>query len=162
MNPFENKNICKVENFDVSTLVDEKLPEQKGIVVLPERHGHAKQLAVVADAGDFVKWVKRNSDGISISQPKETKKLLLRSIDIFLPLVFLASDIALPVYLNLVASYLYDKTRGNLKNDSDNIRFSAVYKSEKDGVLKKFEFSGNGEALKKTIKKFDLNEFLDD
>lgn len=74
----------------------------------------------------------------------------------------LSSDVSVQFYLNLVANYVYDKLKGALKGEKIRVRFSAVYEEPKTGVIKRFDFEGDEQALAKTIKRFDLNRFLDD
>lgn len=78
-----------------------------------------------------------------------------------MPIVFLASDVTLPIYLNLVANYLYDKSKALLRGEQNRVHFSAVYEDKSTGTTKKFIFEGNEEALQKAIKKFDVNKFLE-
>ncbi len=79
-----------------------------------------------------------------------------------MPLVFLASDITLPIYLNIVANYLYEKMKGALKGEKSRVHLSAMYKNTSDGITKKFEFEGDVDALQKAITKFNLNKYLED
>src|SRR4029450_9456954 len=105
----------------------------------------------------FATGSSRNAPSLPVEVPPSEHRLVLRSGDYWLPLAFLASDVALPVYLNLVASYIYEKMKGVLKGDRARVRFSAVY--EDRGVLKRFDFDGDQDALKTAIKKLDPNEF---
>lgn len=74
----------------------------------------------------------------------------------------LAADTSVQLFLNMAASYLYDQAKGLLKNEKARINLSVIYQDEPAGITKKFEFSGDGEALSKVIKRFDLNKFLDE
>ncbi len=159
---FPSKEVCEVvpvENEDdILSLV--KGYDQK-LIVIPDK-GSAEKPYVKSTAGDFAKWLQKNNPQIDIALPKEAAKLQLRSNEIWLPLVFLSQDVALPIYLNIVCSYLYDKMKGALKGDVARVDLSVVFKDEKKGVLKKFNFSGDAETLQKTIKKMDLNQFFDE
>ncbi|HEY0686625.1 MAG TPA: hypothetical protein VGD45_30070 [Steroidobacter sp.] len=133
----------------------------RGILIVPEVYGEAGRV-LTSDGGDFRKWTKHNAPSISIQVQEKQPLLVRRSASYWLPLVFLATDIALPIYLNLVASYLYDKMKGALGNEKPRVHFSAVFEETPSGVVKRFNFEGDVDALQKLIKKFDLNEFLDD
>lgn len=158
----EPKEVCelsKIENLPIDKSI---VSGKNGIVIVPESYGEVGSSVVKADAGDFIKWLKTESPNIETHNDIEVPKLVLRSGDYWLPLVYLANNIALPVYLNLVANYLYDKARGALKGDTTRVHLSAVYEDKEAGVFKKFDFEGDTESLQKAIKRFDLNKFLDE
>lgn len=133
-----------------------------GIRIVAEAHGESRSVALRESAGDFAKWLKRISPGVPVELQVPAERLVLRCGDYWLPLVFLAKDVALPVYLGLVSNYIYDKMKGALAGDRTRIRFSAIFEDRRAGVIKRFDFEGDSEALEKAIKRFDLNEFLDD
>lgn len=134
----------------------------RGVTIVPETFGEPPRLAVRASAGDFAKWVKVNAPTVPVEMRQPADRLVLRSADYWLPLVFLASDVSVQFYFNLVANYIYDKLKGALKGDSVRVRFSAVYEDPQTGAIKRFDFEGDEQALAKAIKRFDLNRFLDD
>ncbi|CAN0540789.1 unnamed protein product [Ectocarpus sp. 12 AP-2014] len=156
----ENKHsLSELEDLEI---LNEIPSASKGITVLPESYREVDGLIVKADAGDFTKWVKLNAPEIEITANEGHSKLALRSGDYWLPLVFLASDVSLPIYLNVVSNYLYEKMRGALRGDKARVHLSAVYEDKKEGKLKRFDFEGDAESLRSAIKKFDLNKFMDE
>ena len=52
--------------------------------------------------------------------------------------------------------------KGALKNDVTRVHLSVVYDDSVSGITKRFNFEGDVKALEKAIKKFDMNQFLDD
>jgi len=131
---------------------------RKGIFCVPESSTNDNLL--MADTFRFAKWVKQNEDKVEINVCKGDGYNDLRSSDIWLPLVYLASDISLPIYLSIVANYLYDYTRGALRHDEATVHLEAIYLDKKKNKLKKFTYSGPQKGLEKTVKKFDLNKFM--
>lgn len=134
----------------------------QGLCFVPEPYGNNTQLSMASDSGDFAKWIRQHDPSITISLPTNTPKVILRNADVWLPLIYLASDTSVQVFLNMAASYLYDKARGALKNEKTRIHMRAIYQDKQEGKTKKFEFSGDAEALAKVIKKFDPNNFFDE
>lgn len=132
----------------------------RGIQFVPEPTTDSEILTLHSDFGDFTKWARQHAPTIPISAPGNTPKLVLRNADLWLPLAFLG-DASVQVFLNLAASYLYERAKGALKNDQPRIHMRAIY-SDGTGTTKKFEFSGDGETLAKAIKRFDLNNFFDE
>jgi hypothetical protein len=132
-----------------------------GIELVPEPYGDTP-LGLKADGVDFAKWIKQNRPEFPISLPKSTPKIALHSADVWLPLIHLASDTSMSVFLNMVSNYLYDKVKGKLLSDHPKVHLSVMYQNKQDGVTKKFEFSGDGNSLGKAIKRFDLDNFFDE
>ena len=79
-----------------------------GIAMLPIEDIDSKKLQMHPHAWDFAKWLKAHAPEIVIHVMPADEHLVLHSADIWLPLIYLANNVALPIHLNLVASYLYD------------------------------------------------------
>lgn len=127
---------------------------QRGLAMIPETYRDSRTPALRAAGGDFAKWLKRNAPTIPVEVRPSEHRLVLRSGDYCLPLVFLAGDVALQVYLNMVANYIYEKMKGALKGDKARVRFSAMYEDAHIGIVKRFDFDGDEDALQRAIKRF--------
>ncbi|MFH2135377.1 MAG: hypothetical protein ABII81_09405 [Pseudomonadota bacterium] len=136
--------------------------ESSGLAFVPEPQSHCGVLGLKSDFSDFAKWARATSPNIQVTAPNNVPKIILRNSDVWLPLAFLAGDTSIQIFLNMVASYLYDRAKGSLKNERTRIHLSVVYQDKAAGKSKRFDFSGDSEALGKAIKRFDLNEFFDD
>ena len=132
-----------------------------GVRFVPEPFGDSTA-SLKADAGDFAKWMRSEHPDLPISLPDSVPKIVLHGADVWLPLIYLAGDTSMQVLLNMAASYLYDKAKGALKTDLPRVHISVMYQDKKLGKTKKFEFSGDQDALAKAIKRFDLDNFFDD
>lgn len=163
MTSLKPKDICDLRSVEDATAYRAfSAKHPSGIEMIAEQYGEGQQVAVKSNAGQFAKWLRANNPELNVVLESKAPKIILRSGDIWLPLVFLASDIALPIYLNLVASYLYDLMRGALKGDSTRVHFCAEFEDKVSGRIKRFTFDGDADALKSAIKRFDVNEFLDE
>lgn len=159
---FDDVEKCEVvDSSDDSEFQKYLQGNPSGLQVVPKNYRTCKGKLVSSDAGDFTKWLKRNHPVIPVSMNKGDGILDLRSSDIWMPLVFLASDVSVPIFLNLVSNYVYDRMKGALKNDKARVHLDVIYRDEKSGVTKEFRYEGFIEDLQKVIKKFDLNQFLD-
>ena len=115
--------------------------------------------ALAVEAGPFKKWLKMNYPEIEVVMPPDATIFDLHDYSYIMPLVSLASDTSLQNYLALVVQYLENYTSSRLEGESDEVQLSAFYQ---DGsVTKEFNFKGSTDALKATIKKFDLNKFME-
>lgn len=134
---------------------------KNGVCFVPESYGDAAT-SLKADSGDFAKWLRSQRPELHIVVPESVPKIVLHGADVWLPLVYLAGDTSMQVFLNMAASYLYDKAKGALKTDQPRVHMAVVYQDKKQGKTKKFEFSGDQESLARAIKRFDLDNFFND
>jgi len=162
MHYFDNKETCEIIPVDDDLQYYEFVNSYSAdVLFVPEQYQNSEGLIMKADAGNFAKWMRKTKPDLKIDLRKADGKLILRSSDLWLPLAYLASNVALPMYLNLVTSYLYDRMRGALRGEKSRVHLDAIYEDKQDGVVKKFCFEGDIDGLEKIIKKFDLNKFLD-
>ncbi|MBI5791876.1 MAG: hypothetical protein HZA63_10410 [Rhodocyclales bacterium] len=133
-----------------------------GIEMRAEEYGEPKNVVLKSDAGVFAKWLRTQEPELNVVMDEKLPRLVLRSSDIWLPLAFLASDVALPIYLNLVSNYLYEKMKGALRGEIARVHLCAEFEDKANGKVKRFSFDGDVDALQKAIKRFDLNRFLDE
>jgi hypothetical protein len=133
-----------------------------GLAIVPALWREYPEPVLPPNAGDFAKWLRAKNPSLSVQVIQTDKRLLLHSGDYWLPLVFLASDVSVQIYLNMVASFLYDKLKGALKGEPPpRVHLSAEYVETPDGtVIKRFNFDGDMDALDRAKKLFDANKFL--
>lgn len=160
MNPKDISQITLVEDDTDFRLQTQKHPN--GIVFRSRRHGDSDDEIIEADVSDFAKWLTSEHPHLPIDLPNNTNRLLLRNEEIWLPLAFIAGDVSLPIYLNLVSNYLYDRMKGSLKGSPPKVNLTVEYHDATSGKTKRFKYSGDGQTLMSITKKFDVNKFLDD
>lgn len=78
--------------------------EGRGLRFVPEPSSPASPPSLASDFGDFAKWIRQHEPSIPISVPADTPKLLLRNADVWLPLVYLASDTSVQIFLNMAVT----------------------------------------------------------
>ena len=125
---------------------------------------HAKRgdnIVEQGETGNFVKWLRINNKNINVEYERGTSKLIMESHEIWFPLVFLANNIALPIYLNIVANYLCEKSKGLLQGENIQAHLNLIHEDKKTGKIKRLNFSGNHEALNSVIEKINLNKFME-
>ena len=159
---FDEKESCNIETVDNDGEFSEFLRSNScSLLLLPEKYRDCDEPVMKDDAGDFSKWLIQNKPELNVEVRKADKRLVLHSNDYWLPLVFLASDVTLPFYLNLVASYVFDRMRGALRGEHARVHFEALYEDKKKGKMKKFSFHGDMDKLQKIIDRFDVGNFYE-
>lgn len=161
MDRTEHRDVCELVETGPSPDFEEFVASARGgMRLMPEAYGERKTRVLKSDAGDFAKWLRARHPDVPV-EVKEAEKLVLRSSDIWLPLVLLASDITLVMYLNIVSSYMYDRLKGALSRDRTRVHLDVEFQDGESGSVKRFSFEGDHQALKAAIKKFDMNHFFD-
>ena len=161
MEIFEDRDICEIVNIEDDREFREFLDSNRhGLVLVPRPYQGCDGVVLSADGADFSKWLRISRPELNVEVRKPDKLIDLHSVDYWLPVVFLASNVTLPVYLNLVANYLYDRMKGALKGEKSRVRMEAIYVDHEECVTKKFVFEGDVDALEKSIERFDVNKFM--
>ncbi|MCE7868592.1 MAG: hypothetical protein DYG83_17620, partial [Candidatus Brocadia sp. AMX2] len=118
MDIFDDKESCEIVIIDGDKEFRDFLNSSlSGIMIVPEKYQGCEGLVLKPDAGDFSKWLRKNKPELNVEVRKADKRLVLKSNDFWLPFVFLAQDVALPFYLNLVTNYVYDRMKGALRGE---------------------------------------------
>jgi hypothetical protein len=157
----QKEDKAKYETIDAPLEFLNFLNTKNGVLCVPEPKFREYTGSVLKpDTFSFAKWFKKNHPEITIDVGNASAKVGLRSNDFWLPLVYLANDVSLQIYLNIVANYIYDMARGALRHDKKSVHLSVIHKSE-SGDIKEFLYDGSLEGLKNTIKKIDINKLMD-
>lgn len=140
--------------------VDTRVPTS-GILIHTHSVANATRPVLAPDAGDFAKWMASNHPEVAVEALKGDH-LALHSHDIWLPLVSLAGDVTVQVYLGIVSSYLYDRFRGALaRTKPPQVSLSVEVIEDGDGKRKRLEFEGDHAALRELLTKIDGNKLLE-
>lgn len=131
------------------------------IAILPQQYPDSETPVLMQDAGDFAKWLRRTHPQINLFYNSPHPKMVLCAAEYWLPLVVLAKDISLSIYLNFVSSYIYDRFKGALRGDPANVQVEAVYTDTNNGIYKHFKYNGSVTGLEKVIKQIDVNKFME-
>lgn len=160
-----NASECQSSVSDVNNdqaLLQLGVLPRSGIALLQEPIGHDGTLGMKPDAGDFLKWVRSQHPDIALAFPSKSPKAVLHSSDIWLPLIYLASDTSVQLFLNMLSSYLYDRAKGALRGEESRVHLSLIYEDKVSKKVKRFEYEGSSADVKKLMDKFDANNFFND
>ena len=118
--------------------------------------------SIAQETGNFKKWMKLNHPDVEVIVPNNKPKFDLHDYSLVMPLVNLATNMSLVNYLGLVVAYADYCFRGKLNGEHNEVQINVFFEDTKLGKKKNFNFIGSKEALESSIKKFNLNEFMDD
>lgn len=106
---------------------------------------------------EFVKFCRQKNIGNSIDllADSDIRIRSLHSFDIWMPIIWVAEFILLPIAINLVSDYIVDKIKGREKEDT-KVDVSFIVK--RDGEEKTIHYSGDAKTFKESFEKIDLNK----
>ncbi|MGI2049882.1 hypothetical protein [Shewanella oncorhynchi] len=133
------KKLINDASKDVASTLNEK-----SVVILPSHGYEDVYYAGTIDTFDFL-----NENGINTdvyASDEEYKELSLHGADIWLG-TFLISSVVVPIFCNVISSYIYDKLKAN-KDDNIALKFMV---ENKEGKTTAVEFNGKVEHLSKAI-----------
>lgn len=122
-----------------------------GMEAIPVKFGTHPLPVLSSNTGDFVKWIRRAHPETPIDVC-DAERLTLHASDIWLPLIFLAQDVTLPAFINMVTSYLYDRLRGSLASDRNKVHLSVRYRVPRSGAVAQFEYHGPVEGMPQVLR----------
>lgn len=156
----DEKNIpFTLAEVEPSEKCAEFIKKSQGIFLSSEHDFREGQEVLKPDTYRFAKWLKQNKPDLSVEIDKCENVIDLKSVEIWLPLIFLATSVALPLFLSFVYDYLKSAVRGKLSKDKSKVHLKVIYKDEEK--FKEFKYDGSVEGLKK-IKQFDINDFMNE
>lgn len=79
----------------------------------------------------------------------------LHSFDIWLLIIWIANNILLPMVINMVCNYIWEKRKGHEKEETQ-VDVTFIVKSK--GMEKSIYFKGDADTFKDKFKKIDLNK----
>ena len=129
------------------------------IIALPQKHTDDKYY-FAKETVDFVKYCRQNDQNHSydILSDGDIEKRTLHSFDIWLPIIFVASQVLLPIAINVVSDYITDKRKGREDEEAQiDVTFEVKHKKK----YKSIHFKGNAEQFNETFKNVDLDRWFE-
>jgi len=144
---FESDNVS-LETQKKLTTVD--------ILAIPRKY-QDNEFYFAQETINFLKYCKQNNPQykIDILADADIRIRSLHSFDLWLPAIFIASNIILPIAVNLVSDYIGEKMKGREKED---VKVDVTFIIKRENEEKSLHFSGDAKAFKETFDKIDLNK----
>jgi len=159
--PFEEKEMMEITDSSGDSDFLAFAANGKGIMIAPQSYGEPSRKVLFPEANRFAKWMKAQHSDVQVQIARDYPALDLRGNDVWMPLVYLAGRIALPVFLNIVSNYLYDRLKGKLKGDRPIIHLDVRYIDMQSRTGKSLKFKGDIQAFERTMKQLSDNNLLE-
>lgn len=137
------------------------IENSEGIFLSSEDGFREGQAVLRPETYRFAKWLRQNKPELNVEIDKCENVIDLKSVEIWVPLVFLAKNVALPLFLSCVYDFLKSVVKGRLSEDKPVAHLRVVYKDKDKDKFKEFKYDGPVEGLNK-IKQFDIENFMNE
>lgn len=146
---------CEAESFSKETL--EKL-STVDILALPYEYEEG-EFYFSDDTVDFIKYCRSSQSeyGVDLLAEGNIRVRSLHSLTIWLPVIRIAELVLLPVVLNLISSYIFDKIKGK-EHDKPQVDVDIMIDKGKRNV--KIHYRGDATTFKESFEKIDINSLL--
>lgn len=125
-------------------------------LVLPSKYSENEYL-FAQESIEFIKFCRKKNteNSIDLLADSDIRIRSLHSFDIWMPVIWIAKFILLPIAINLVSDYICEKIKGREKEDA---KVDVTFVVKRDGEEKTLHYSGDAKAFKKSFEKIDLNK----
>lgn len=121
------------------------------IELLPsENWRDGKEPVYMPDSISFYKWLREKHPQVGISIKEGVKHADLRDATFWLPLLVIEYGI-LPMTVNLISSYLYERLRGNKNSDQAIVHMEVHVVDNKKKTVTKIKYDGPRNGIEKII-----------
>ena len=125
-------------------------------LAIPARYGK-NEFYFAQETIDFIKFCRNHSPehSFDVLADDDIEIRSLHSFDIWMPIIFVASNVLLPIAINIVSSYIYEKMKGREKEDAN---VDVTFYVKKEGEEKYIHYSGDAKTFRDNFEKIDLNK----
>lgn len=105
----------------------------------------------------FIKFCRQNDldHSYDLLADQDIQVRSLHSFDIWMPIVWVASNILFPIAINMVSSYIYDKLKGREKEEA---KVDVTFIVKRGHEEKTIHYSGDAKTFKEAFEKIDVNK----
>ena len=144
------------EYYEKDSISEEcqKKIETSDILILPYKY--KEDFCFADEAVSFYKYCKSKNleQNIDILADDNIKVRSLHSFDIWMPLIFVAKEILLPIAIAIVSDYIIQKRKGREEEPCD---VDITFKVKHGNDFKELHYKGSAEAFKENFEKIDIN-----
>ena len=144
--------------FEVETMSDnaQRKLETVNFLAVPAKHVDG-EFYYAQETIDFMKFCRQNDPDHSfdVLADGNVKLRSLHSFDIWLPIIWVATEVLLPIAINVVSNFISDKLKGREKEEA-NVDVTMIVKRKNEE--KTIHYHGDAKTFKESFEKIDLNK----
>lgn len=140
---------------EVSEQTKEKL-NTTDILVVPIRYDDGEYY-FAQETISFLKYCRKTDPEHSadVLSDGDIKLRSLHSFDIWMPVIWIGSSIVLPLVINLVSNYIWEKMRGREQEDA-KVNITIMVQQGKN--TKELHYNGDAKTFCETFEKIDITK----
>lgn len=150
--PFDEYFCASNITYDVKNILD-----VSDIVVLPQKY-NTSEFYFAQESINFIKYCRKNNQELKtdiLANENEIPIRALHSFDIWMPIIWVASYIVLPIIIGLVTNYIYEKMKGR---EHEDVSLKVSFLVKNGDQLKELHYDGDAKTFRETFEKIDINE----
>lgn len=138
---------------EVSEQTKEKL-NTTDILAVPIRYDDGEYY-FAQETISFLKYCRQTNpeNTADVLSDGDIKLRSLHSFDIWMPVIWIGSSIALPLVVNLVSNYIWEKMRGR---EQEDVKVDITIMVKQGKKIKELHYNGDAKAFKETFDKIDI------
>ncbi len=144
------------DNRDISKETLE-LCKTQDFLIFPEQQNE-RESVFAQESLAFYKFTKQSKPDVRIAFYADEDTFQVKSLhsyDIFMPIIFVATNILLPLAVGLVTNFVYDRMKGREHEDCNlNVKFVV----QNDETIKELTYEGTIKDFEKAFEKIDITK----
>ncbi len=144
------------DEYNISEITKEKLG-YADILVLPSPYKNEKYY-FAQESVNFTKYCQTLHNDLKMDILADDDKIEVRSLhsfDIWMPIIWVASTVVLPIVTGLVTNYIYDRIKGR-EHEECTVKVTFIVKE--GDKIKELHYDGDPKAFKDTFEKIDIHK----
>ncbi|EAC5861526.1 hypothetical protein Y894_13805 [Listeria monocytogenes] len=124
------------------------------ILILPYQNDDDFYFAV--ESINFWKYCRQKNETYSFDILSDNVKVRsINSFDIWMPIIFISSNILVPIAVNLISDYITDKRKGR---ENEKCQVDIAIKIQRDNEVKDIHYKGDADKIDKFFEKIDITK----
>lgn len=145
-----------VEKYCQENCIPSNKASENDFLVVPSKYSDGEYY-YSQEAIDFIKFCRQENSNCKcdILSEGDIKVRSLHSFDIWMPVIWIARKIILPMVISILANFIYDKMKGREK-ENVNVDLTIIVNNGKK--TKSLHYKGDAKAFKESFEKIDITK----
>lgn len=136
-----------------------KAKESDTIYIFPIRYNsNTNECLFSEDSIEFYKYAREQNKKIQFIE-SNPDIIALHDASIWIPVLYIAEMFLLPIAINLISNFIYDKI-GKKDKTKQDVKLKIKVKNK--GKIKELNYDGSVDGLEKTFKDININKFFNE
>lgn len=144
---YESNNISEVTQSKIDSI---------DILAVPTAYAN-DEFYFAQETIDFIKYCRNNfpDNSFDVLAEEDIQVRSLHSFDIWMPVIWVANMVLLPIAINVVSNYIWEKLKGR---ENEPAKVDVTFLTRKGDEEKYIHYSGDAKTFKESFEKIDLNK----